>query len=330
MSVASYPLSAHGPLGPKWQPVYDRAYTIVMMTFNLPHMSALTAIAIVIAAWQGYLVITPAMPLVAVFGMARVPFVGTCMSISLHRYFAHGAFKTSRLFQFVLGCLGSMALQGGVLWWASKHIRHHKHCDEPKDPHSPTQKGSAYAWLGWLYCETHHDWVYLPKRLLTPEMLLINLFFLLPNALVTLSLVPIFGKEWALFLCWVPGLFGALATTHFNVDYHPPREDRKDGECIGINKKSGDKGIGPIRLEWLAVHVPWMFEPLVGEAYHDDHHQWPKRAHRPGYDIPFSAVLLPLARLGIIWDLQQPLPSDSFPGAAPTNAFPIVDDKTVD
>lgn len=79
-----------------------------------------------------------------------------------------------------------------------------------------------------------------------------------------------------------------------------------------MNKCSGDKGIGPLRLDTLAEYAPWMFEPLVGEAYHDDHHHWPRRVHRPGYDIPYSALLGPLSRWGVIWDLQQPLPSDGF------------------
>lgn len=285
-----------------------------MLIFNLPHMSALTFVAISYGTFQGYLKVTPLMVLVAVFGMARVPFVGCCMSICLHRYFAHGAFKTSRPFQFILGFVGSLALQGGVLWWAGKHNRHHKHCDEVEDPHSPTHKGFLYAWLGWLYCETRHDWVFIPRRLWTPEMLFLNLMFAVPNVLVTYLLTFVVGLEWALFLCWVPGLFGALATTHFNVDYHPPTNVREG--CLGINKVSGDKGIGPLRLDGLAKIAPWMFEPLVGEAFHDDHHEFPRRAHRPGFDVPYSFVLAPLSHLGIIWDLQQPLPTDTFTGSS--------------
>eukprot|EP00977_Amphora_coffeiformis_P030174 scaffold45178_cov237-Amphora_coffeaeformis.AAC.2 len=231
--------------------------------------------------------------------------------MSLHRYFAHGAFKTSRPVQFALAFLGSMALQGGILWWASKHNRHHKHCDEAKDPHSPTQKGTMYAWLGWLYYETHHDWQFVNKRLLTPELLVMNILFFFPNLCVTWGLSRCIGNEWALFLCWVPGLFGALATTHFNVEYHPPIDNRKPGQCVGVNRASGDKGIGPIRLEWLACYCPWMFQPLVGEAFHHDHHNYPRRANRPGYDMPYFLVLQPLEKLGVVWDLQQPL--DKFP-----------------
>ena len=309
--------SAKGPLGPKWQPIYDATYSIMMQIVNLPHLAVLTLVFLVIGSIRGDLVITPLMPVVAVFGMARVPFVGVGMSICLHRYFAHSAFKTSRPVQFILGFVAAMSLQGGCLWWASKHLRHHKHCDQPQDPHSPTQTSEMYAWLGWLYHETHHDWVYLPKRLLTPEMLFINLFFFFPNLIVTRALIPYLGVEWALFTCWVPGIFGALATTHFNVGYHPPRQkdnDKTNGKsadaCVGINKERGDTGIGPIRLEWLAYLAPWMFEPLVGEAFHEDHHQYPLRAHRPGYDVPYTLILKPLADWGIIWDLQQPLPTD--------------------
>jgi stearoyl-CoA desaturase (delta-9 desaturase) len=303
-------MSSKGPLGPTWQPVYDMTYTLIMQTVNLPHLSVLTFIGIVVAHLRGDLVVHPLMPLVSLFVMARVPFVGLGMSLALHRYFAHSAFSTSRVGQFCLGILGSMALQGGVVWWAGKHVRHHKHCDTPLDPHSPTQIGSYGAWLGWLYTETRHDWAYIPKRIQTPELLILNLLFFFPNLLVTLSLVPYVGKEWALFLCWVPGLMGSLATTRFNVEYHPPKPDFVPGQCISVNKERGDTGIGPLRLEWLAKIAPWMFEPLVGEAFHDDHHAFPKRAHRPGYDMPYRLVLLPLARLGLIWDLHQPLDTD--------------------
>ena len=38
-----------------------------------------------------------------------------------HRYFAHRAYKTSRVFQFWLALLGSSATQKGPLWWAAAH-----------------------------------------------------------------------------------------------------------------------------------------------------------------------------------------------------------------
>src|SRR4051812_22023222 len=43
-----------------------------------------------------------------------------------HRYFSHRAFKTSRIGQFLLGLLGTLCVQKGVLWWASTHRHHHR------------------------------------------------------------------------------------------------------------------------------------------------------------------------------------------------------------
>lgn len=304
--------SAKGPLG-KWQPYYDGAYSFLQITFNMPHLAAISIILITVFWIRGDLKITPLMPLVAMFGMARVPFVGIGMSMCLHRYFAHGAFQTSRFVQFLLAIVGALALQGGPLWWAGKHRRHHKHCNQVLDPHSPTQTSDLYAWLGWMYYETRHDWAFIPQHLQKPEILIINLFFILPNILLTLSLVPIVGKEWALFLCYVPACIGTMASTRFNVEYHPaPAKSIKVmGVCLSVNKEQGDKGIGPLRLDWLAKRAPFLFEPLVGEAYHEDHHDFPRRAQRPGIDVPYLLILRPLEQLGIIWALQQPLELES-------------------
>jgi stearoyl-CoA desaturase (Delta-9 desaturase) len=38
-----------------------------------------------------------------------------------HRYFAHRAFRTGRVFQFILAFGGCMSAQKGPLWWAGHH-----------------------------------------------------------------------------------------------------------------------------------------------------------------------------------------------------------------
>src|SRR4051794_6416514 len=54
-----------------------------------------------------------------------------------HRYFAHRAFRTSRVLQFCLAFLAQTSAQRGALWWAAKHRLHHRHSDTPDDVHSP-------------------------------------------------------------------------------------------------------------------------------------------------------------------------------------------------
>merc|ERR1719352_2024244 len=73
------------------------------------------------------------------------------MSACLHRYFSHKGFKCGRVTQFALHVTGCLASQGPPLWWASKHRRHHAHCDTPLDPHSPVVYSDLYAWIGWAY-----------------------------------------------------------------------------------------------------------------------------------------------------------------------------------
>src|SRR5215471_2550787 len=77
------------------------------------------------------------------------------LTVGFHRYFAHRSFSTSRMAQFVLALLGSMSLQGGVLWWAETHRRHHRAADTPTDLHSPHHQGFFYAHYGW-FLDTRH------------------------------------------------------------------------------------------------------------------------------------------------------------------------------
>lgn len=288
--------------------IYDICFMLFHNLFSLTHVAVLCVAWIAVNCVTGNLHIHWLMPLISWLVMMRM-YVGVPMSICLHRYFSHSAFATSRGFQFVIGCVSCLTYQGGCLWWASKHLRHHKHCDMPKDPHSATQTSFMYAWVGWHYYENYVDWQYLPKRLLVPELLLINL---LPVAVwipFGCLLRWLFGIEWMLFLYVVPALISGFASSHFNVEYHPDAkyypDSKKGASCKSIDKPGGDTPGFPLSI--LYDKAPWLFEPLVGEVYHDDHHDFPRRAHRPGRDWPYDFVLAPLERCGLIWDLQQPL-----------------------
>ncbi|MCE9593446.1 MAG: acyl-CoA desaturase [Planctomycetes bacterium] len=67
-----------------------------------------------------------------------------------HRYFAHRTFETSRFAQFAFAALGASAAQRGPLWWAAHHRVHHRHSDEPGDPHSPTLRGFWWSHCLWF------------------------------------------------------------------------------------------------------------------------------------------------------------------------------------
>lgn len=86
-------------------------------------------------------------------GVASVAYVLRAFGVTagFHRLLAHGAFKVGRLTQFALALLGSLATQGGPLWWVSHHRNHHRYSDTPQDLHSPVQKGFWYSHMGWMW-----------------------------------------------------------------------------------------------------------------------------------------------------------------------------------
>ena len=77
------------------------------------------------------------------------------IEVGFHRYFCHGAFQTNNFIKTVFIILGSMAVQGPVIFWVSEHRQHHAYTDVEGDPHSPHLEGGIkglwYAHIGWMF-----------------------------------------------------------------------------------------------------------------------------------------------------------------------------------
>jgi stearoyl-CoA desaturase (delta-9 desaturase) len=82
------------------------------------------------------------------------------ISIGFHRMFAHRGLQTSRPMRILLVILGSMAMQGSLLYWVATHRRHHQFSDTELDPHSPHFKGEHqlgywgglwHGHIGWMF-----------------------------------------------------------------------------------------------------------------------------------------------------------------------------------
>jgi len=82
------------------------------------------------------------------------------ITVGFHRLFVHRSFETYGWVKFILGVLGSMAVQGSLMQWVGLHRRHHQYSDRPGDPHSPHLHGEGirgllagmwHAHLGWIF-----------------------------------------------------------------------------------------------------------------------------------------------------------------------------------
>ena len=83
---------------------------------------------------------------------------GMGVTTGYHRLLAHRSFKTNRPIQFLLALAGSLAVQGGPLWWVAHHRAHHRDTDNEEDIHSPVTKGMWHSHMGWMMSnEAFHE-----------------------------------------------------------------------------------------------------------------------------------------------------------------------------
>ncbi len=204
------------------------------------------------------------------------------MTLGLHRYFSHKAFKAKRWFELVLSYSCAAANQGGMAWWAANHRHHHRYCDTREDPHSPVARSRLYAWLGWPYDLRNAG---RRVRLNYPETEWLDRWCFVVPWLEWLLVWQCSGaRGLATMVMLVPAFLSPFGTLWFNVMSHGGTPDAEG--CTARRYR-----------------VPSAV--LLGESEHRDHHDHPGRARRPGPDLPFRLILQPMARLGAVWDLRR-------------------------
>lgn len=210
-----------------------------------------------------------------------------------HRYFCHRAFKTSRLFQFIMGALGASAVQRGPLWWAAHHRHHHRHSDQPEDLHSPHVHGILWSHMGWFTSRQAYptNVEEVPDLAKYPELVWLNKYELVTPFLLAGTLFAIGGWTW---LVW--GFFvSTVALFH--------------GTCT-INSLSHLMGRRRYNTTDKSRNSFILALVTLGEGWHNNHHHFPGSA-RQGFrwweiDITYYGLCV-LSWMGIIRELR-PVP----------------------
>ena len=71
------------------------------------------------------------------------------IGIAYHRLLTHRGFKTPTWMEYFLTICGTLALEGGPIFWVATHRIHHQHSDKEGDPHTP-REGAWWAHMGWI------------------------------------------------------------------------------------------------------------------------------------------------------------------------------------
>lgn len=225
--------------------------------------------------------------------------VAICMSVCLHRYAAHAAFKCGPMLQFVLNLLGSAANQGGPIWWASQHRCHHKYCDVKRDPHSAVMVGTERAFAFFLkYSAVEEEFV--PRHNDNWYLRIVDTWCFAVCTAEVLIAYYLFGKE-GMLVSYTSAWICQTITLWFNVANHPP--DAPGKVCKAHNKRMPPTESYPL---FQLLHCLYPFLGFfAGELDHDDHHRHSLLAKRDSTDLGYYLFILPLKALGLVWDVKE-------------------------
>ena len=73
-----------------------------------------------------------------------------------HRLLTHRGYKTPKWTEYFLTVCGTLALQGGPIFWVATHRLHHQNTDKDGDPHSP-RDGGLWSHIGWILTGPYYE-----------------------------------------------------------------------------------------------------------------------------------------------------------------------------
>jgi stearoyl-CoA desaturase (Delta-9 desaturase) len=223
-----------------------------------------------------------------------------------HRKFSHHAYKTGRKTQFVFAWLGTMAAQGGPLWWVAHHRRHHRVSDEEADLHSPVTQGLVVAHHGWLMKGTAGPTHYQEVEDLAkfPELRWLDRFTWVPivslavftfiAGIVLGRVAPWTNTDGPQLLIW-SFFIGSVVLWHvtFSINSMCHRFGKRHHETSDDSRNN------------------WLFGILaLGEGWHNNHHRFPgtsRHGFKPSQvDFTYRTLRI-LSRFGLVTDMH-PVP----------------------
>jgi stearoyl-CoA desaturase (delta-9 desaturase) len=232
------------------------------------------------------------------------------ITVGFHRLLTHRAFETFPAVRYALAVMGSLAVEGPVLDWVADHRKHHTFPDEEGDPHSPNVgrgaglagvlRGLWHAHVGWLF-ETNGQ---AEKRRYCPDLLADAGVRRINRAFPWIALASL-GAPMLAGLVWsgtVAGAFEALVwggIVRIFLVHHVTWS--VNSICHFFGERRFDTADRSTNVFWLAL-------PTLGEAWHHNHHAFPRSAFHGlrWYELdPSGWVILAMGRLGLAWDIVR-------------------------
>jgi stearoyl-CoA desaturase (delta-9 desaturase) len=186
------------------------------------------------------------------------------VGIGFHRLLTHRSYKTPKLVEYFLTICGTLALEGGPIYWVVTHRIHHAHADGPGDPHTP-RDGGWWSHMGWILSGTAQQYDnsvvahYAPDLIKDRFHIWLNRLYWLPLVLLGLVLLAFGGWSYLMWGIFFRVTFNLHATWLVNSATH----------MWGTRRFSTSDDS---RNNW------WVALLTFGEGWHNNHHAHPTAA----------------------------------------------------
>ena len=264
----------------------DRTFTepIIWITTSVMvaiHIGAVAALFMF--SWRAF---TLAMVLCWVAGS-----LGTGMGY--HRLLTHRGYKTPKWTEYFLTVCGTLALQGGPIFWVATHRLHHQNTDKDGDPHSP-RDGGLWSHIGWILTgRTMSDYSaallpYVPELRKDKFHVWISRWHWVPSAALGVLLFVAGGWPYLLWGFCFRTAIGLQSTWLVNSATHmwgSRRFPTADGSKNSF---------------WVALLT-------FGEGWHNNHHAHPQSSRHGLAWFEFDPNwygISALRMLGLAWDIK--------------------------
>jgi len=227
------------------------------------------------------------------------------IGMSYHRLLTHRSYKTTKFIEYFLTICGTLALEGGPIFWVATHRIHHQKSDQEGDPHTP-REGTFWAHMGWILMGEglHHDASVLARY--APDLskdkfhVWLSNWHWLTNVVVGLALLAYGGIPYVLWGIFFRTTVGLHATWLVNSATHLWGRRRFQTRDDSTNN-------------W------WVALLTFGEGWHNNHHAHPTSARHglAWYELDQNWIgIRALQMLGLAWDIKvakirQPLPEEA-------------------
>lgn len=215
------------------------------------------------------------------------------IGMSYHRLLTHRGYKTPRWVEYFLTICGTLALEGGPIFWVATHRVHHQKSDREGDPHSP-REGTYWAHMGWILTGQglHHDTQILARY--APDLcrdrfhVALTRWHWVPQVVVGLGLLAFGGIPYVLWGIGFRTVFGLHTTWLVNSATHLWGSRRFITRDDSTNN-------------W------WVALLTFGEGWHNNHHAHPTSARHglAWYELDLNWMGISFLRmLGLAWDIK--------------------------